>query len=222
MSVEIQGLVLTDLPETGAFAYRPLRPSLARSEDGRAQFSFIRAGSVNMLSFTAVWEAPQSALDRARDQLAAQHARPAQQIRLVPEALVASPAELRFGDGTGQWTTAATTASSGVAPFQAAFSAMLSPEQAECLLKATAGETGWMGVAYRLTPVHAPVRHSTLDAQSAFTAEASVSSADPEDLSADLRTEASASVSAAQTTTPNAPAVDESFGDAAHWGLPKP
>jgi hypothetical protein len=221
MSAELHGLVLTALPgEPGTFAYRPLRPSLARSEDGQAQFSFIRAGSVNMLSFTAVWDAPQASLDRARAELAAQQHCAPQQITLVPQPLVAGTAELRLGDGAGQWTTAATTTSSGVAPFQAAFSAMLSPEQAGCLLRAAAGEPGWMGVAYRLTPAHAPVRHSTLDAQSSFSAEASVDSADPEGLSASLRADASASVSATHTTSPAGPAATESFGDAALWGLP--
>lgn len=222
MSAEMHGLVLTALPDPRTFAYRPARPSLARTDDGQAQFSFIRAGSVNMLSFTAVWEAPQAALDQARAELASQQACPPEQIELVPEPLIASPAELRWGDGDGHWTTAATTASSGVAPFQAAFSVMLSPEQAEHLAKAAAGETGWMGVAYRLTLARAPVRHSTLDAQSTFTAEARLNSTDPEDLSASLGTEASASLSATHTSTPSAPAVEESFGDAAHWGLPTP
>lgn len=223
MSAEMHGLVLTASPgEPNTFAYRPARPSLARTEDGQAQFSFIRAGSVNMLSFTALWEAPQAAQDRVRAALATQQRCAPEQITLVPQPLVAGTAELRFGDGTGQWTTAAATASSGVAPFQAAFSLMLSPEQAERLLKAAAGEAGWMGVAYRLTAAHAPVHHSTLDAQSSFSAEASLDSGDPEGLFAGLRTEASASVSATQTTSPAGPAATESFGDAALWGLPKP
>lgn len=223
MSVEMHGLILTPLPEPRAFAFRPARPTLARTEDGSAaQFSFITAGTASMLSFTAVWEVTQASLDQARAQLAAQQRCAPDQIALLPEPLIASPAELRFGDGAGQWTTAITTESSGVAPFQAAFSTMLKPEQADQLRKALAGESGWMGVAYRLKPAHAEVRRSTLDAQASFVGETILNSADPDDLSASLHGQASVSLSSTQSTTPSKPAVEESFGDAALWGLPKP
>ncbi|MDP3887205.1 hypothetical protein [Hydrogenophaga sp.] len=222
MSLDLHGLVLTPLPEPNSFAYRPARPTLARNDDGSAQFSFIKAGSVNLLSFTAVWEAPQAALDQARADLAAQQHCAPDKIDLLPDPLIASPAELRFGDGAGQWVTAVSTASSGVAPFQAAFSAMLNPEQADKLRQAAAGETGWVGVAYRLTLADAPVRSSTLDAQASFLGEASLNRGDPQDPTVGLRTEASASLSATHSSSPAAPAPDESFGDAALWGLPKP
>ena len=222
MSTPMHGLVLTPLSGSGAYTYRPAHPALAHAEDGRAQFSFIRAGSVSMLSFTAVWEAPQAALDLTRAALADQLRCAPAQIDLTPEPLIAGTAELRFGDGAGQWTTVATTTSSGVAPFQAAFSAMLTPEQTDCLLKATAGETGWMGLAYRLTPAQAPVRHSTLDAQATFTAEARLNGTDPDQPGAGLHTQASASLSQTDHSTPATPSPDESFGDAALWGLPRP
>ena len=213
---EVQLSPVDGQPRT--WQYRALRPSIALTPDGRAQFTMIAAGSITMLSLTTMWSVSAETLETIRAELAAANGCTAAQIVLTPSTIEANAAVLQFGDGSGVFSTVATAASSGAPPYHAAFSLMLDAEQAEKARSALAGKTGWMAVRYALTGGYAASAETTAVRDASASIDVSVRS---ENDTAHIGVCASETVREGSDNKDKDIQNDFAFADAAHWKLPR-
>ncbi len=198
--------------------YHPIRPGIARTADGGAQFTMIAAGSITMLALTTMWGVDANTLETVRSELAASEQCPAAQIVLRASRSEANEAALQLGDGSGAFTTVATAQSSGAPPYHAAFSLMLDAQQAEKVRKALAGETGWFAVRYGLTGGYAARSESNASRHTSASIAVSLQSGQDTALAG-----ACAAESVRMRSERNPPEMQDqvAFADAAHWGLPR-
>jgi len=197
--------------------YRALRPNVALTQEGRAQFTMIAAGSITMLSLTTMWGVNAETLETIRTELAAANGCTAAQIVLTPSTIEANAAALQFGDGSGAFLTVSTATSSGAPPYHAAFNLMLDKGQAEKARNALAGKTGWMAVRYALTSGYAALAEATVVRDASASIDVSVrSESDTVHVGVCASETARASIERMHQDIKD----DFAFADAAHWGLP--
>ena len=198
--------------------YRALQPNIALTEDGRAQFTMIAAGSITMLALTTMWGVNGETLEAIRAELAAANGCTSAQVVLTPSGIEANAAALQFGDGSGVFETVATAQSSGLPPYHAAFSLMLDAEQAGKARKALAGNTGWLAVRYALTGGYATRGETTAARDTSASIDVSLQSGDD---TAHAGVCASETVRAGSGRKEQDTQNDFAFADAAYWTLPR-
>jgi hypothetical protein len=121
--------------------YLPTEPAPECDAQGVPQVTVVQAGELAFVTVGARWDPPAEALERLRDRLAADAgAAP----RLAPPALDMEGAELLLGD-----EVIATSSTSGIAPYTAAFSATVEGNAGERAGAALRGERGRLAVRYR-------------------------------------------------------------------------
>lgn len=202
----------------GVWRYRAGAPGLARSADGRAQFSLIGAGPVTMLALTASWGVAADALDAVRAELAARAQTPAAQLSLSPAPIAVGAVTLMLGDGAGGYEELAKVQSSGAPPYHAAFNLMLSAEQAAKVRKALSGERGWLQLRYQARDALETRRSASAQTDESLSVDASLRDAQGESgLRADLRYRERIE---SESVSPE-PRDTSYSADAVDWGLPK-
>jgi len=111
------------------FFYTPKRPGIARDANGRPQINLIAAGDGGFLHLTADWGLDSARRDQVHDDLARQTGIDTTRLRLEQSRDTVTEASLQLGDGEGAFETLKTSRSSGMPPFQSAFSIMLDGDQ---------------------------------------------------------------------------------------------
>ena len=143
--------------DPGACRYLPRRPDLQRGPDGRPLVTLIDMGTSGYLLFTARWAAPPEDLEALRRELAAREGRMEPGRAVVSFAPVSSlRCDALMGDGSGAYDTVATSATSGMPPYDAAFNLFLQDERLARAKAALRGERGYLGIEY-VADVHVPV-----------------------------------------------------------------
>jgi hypothetical protein len=198
--------------------YRALQPNIALTEDGRAQFTMIAAGSITMLSLTTMWGVNAETLEAIRAELAAANGCTSAQVVLTPSRIEANTVALQFGDGSGAFETVATAKSSGAPPYHAAFSLMLDAAQAEKARNALAGKAGWLAVRYALTGGYAARGETAAARDTSASIDVSLQSGGD---SARATACASETMRANSERKHDEALNDFAFADAADWALPR-
>lgn len=198
--------------EAGLFFYTPKSPGIARDVNGRPQLNLISAGEGGFLQITADWGLNEVQREEIRDTLARQTGPDGAQIRLEQSRDTVTETALCLGDGAAGWDTLKTSASSGVPPFQSAFSVMLDAGQMPRAERALAGERGFLMIRYEVTRSALRARHETERSESTFESSRETSA---------CGTVQSRSATVSQSFAVNAP--DDTRmtleSDAADWGL---
>lgn len=145
--------------DSNLFFYTPKTPGIAPDANGRRQINLIAAGDGGFLQVTASWGLDGVRRDEIRDDLVRQTGADPSQIRLEPSQDSVREASLLLGDGEGEFETLKTSRSSGVPPFQSAFSAMLDGDQMSRARRALSGERGFLTVRYEITRSAHSTRH---------------------------------------------------------------
>jgi hypothetical protein len=134
--------------DESSWQYLPLSPDLRRDADGVPQLTVVEAGETAHVLVTATWAAPEADLEALRDELAARLGQPSPariQLAFVP---VTEPrCALLAGDGSGSFETVATSATSGIAPYDAVFSLALRGDRLAAA-DARHGEPGLLALEY--------------------------------------------------------------------------
>jgi hypothetical protein len=226
-SLVIQGVELTAVAgDDSGWTYRPASARLAPDANGRPQWTLIQAGPATMLSLTTQWGVDGPTLEAVRSQLAQKLSlADARSLCLQHAAVSVDAVELQLGDGQGQWQPWLRSGSSGMPPYQAAFSAMLTPEQAVAVRKAVQGAGGWLRVLYAVTDAAPPRRveshagQATQDVQVMGRTVAADGTERVYGVSArsDEHIETHFESAAGNATTP--PPTRQVVADAADWGL---
>jgi len=194
------------------FFYTPKTPGIARDVNGHPQFNLISTGAGGFLQMTADWGLESTRRDEIHEDLVRQTGRDPDRIRLEPSRDTVREVSLRLGDGAGAFETLKTSSSSGVPPFQSAFSVMLDGDQMARARRALSGAHGFLVVRYDVTRSAQSARHEFRRSESTLHATRQTSACGTvESYSSDASD--SRSVSSPENTT----MIIES--DAADWGL---
>lgn len=226
-SFVILGVELTAVAgDDAGWTYRPTAACLATDANGRPQWTLIQAGPATMLSLTTQWGVDSPTLEAVRSQLARKLGlADAGSLRLQHAEVSVDAVELQLGDGQGQWQPWLRAGSSGMPPYQAAFNAMLTPDQADTVRKAVQGSSGWLRVLYAVTDATPPRRvesHVGQATQAVHVMGRTVAADGTERIygvsaRTDEQTEAHGDSAADNATT--APITRQTVADAADWGL---
>lgn len=141
------------------FFYTPKRPGIARDANGRPQVNLIAAGDGGFLQLTADWGLNSARRDAIHEDLARQTGIDTARLRLEQSRDTVTEASLQLGDGEGGLETLKTSPSSGMPPFQSAFSIMLDGDQMSRARRALSGEPGLLIVRYDITRSTQVARH---------------------------------------------------------------
>lgn len=141
------------------FFYTPKRPGIARDANGRPQINLIAAGDGGFLQLTADWGLDSARRDQVHDDLARQTGIDTTRLRLEQSRDTVTEASLQLGDGEGAFETLKTSRSSGMPPFQSAFSIMLDGDQMSRARRALSGERGLLVVQYDIRRSAQVARH---------------------------------------------------------------
>lgn len=166
-SFEFEGLLcfpgkMASLTAAPTYFFLPLRADIVRSDSGQPMVSLIGMGSMGYLMFTAIWSAPDRALEALRVEIARriQISDPST-IQLVLAPVQVARCDLLLGDGSGQFQVIGTSTTSGAYPYSALFNSVLTEEQFAGAAAAINGNTGRLVVEYEvalITPVTAGAR----------------------------------------------------------------
>lgn len=141
------------------FFYTPKQPGIARDANGRPQINLISTGDGGFLQVTSDWGLDSARQDEIRGDLARQTGTDATRLRLEQSRDTVIEVVLQLGDGGGAFETLKTSKSSGVPPFQSAFSAMLDGDQISRARRALSGERGFLLIRYDITRSTQGARH---------------------------------------------------------------
>lgn len=147
------------------WCYLPDRPDLRRDTEGAPQLTAVDAGASAYLLLTATWDAPAADLEALRQEVALRIAEPSPaRIRLTFAPVSEPRCAVLVGDGAGSFETVATSATSGVPPYDAVFSLALSGDQLVAGRGAREGRTGLLAVEYVAGLPATVTGHATLTA----------------------------------------------------------
>jgi hypothetical protein len=154
-SFDFRGLRCFASPnDAGMWRYLPRRPDLQRGADGRPLLTMIDMGTAGYLLFTARWAAPPEDLEALRRELAAREGPGRATLSFAPVSSLRCNALI--GDGSGAYRTVATSGTSGIPPYDAAFNLFLEDDRLAHAKAALRGERGYLGIEY-LADLRMPV-----------------------------------------------------------------
>lgn len=148
----------------GPVAYLPGAPSPQRGDTGAAAVSVVRAGASAFVSVGTQWAASDAELVAIQAAVAKRRGVDSATIGLAPTPASVSSVDLQVRDAQGGWQTVATSPSSGMPPYAAALSAMLTGDAADAATAAAAGQTGAMRVVYTVALETAVTVRAVIDA----------------------------------------------------------
>ncbi|MGV8989552.1 MAG: hypothetical protein ACOH2H_25365 [Cypionkella sp.] len=134
---------------SGRWRYLPLSPAPQRDQAGRAQITAMEVGDMLMLTLGTGLSATPADLTAAQAAIAAELGLKPDQIDLRPADATATSAKLVLVDGLTE-TEVAAARPSPVSPYPAAFSAMLTGDNAKAVKAAMQGQGGRLMVRYDL------------------------------------------------------------------------
>jgi hypothetical protein len=131
------------------YYFLPSAPDVRRDASGLPMITVVDVGSAGYVMFTATWTAPGASMDALKFQIANERGGPdAGPIRLSI-ALVSEPrCHALIGDGHGAFERIATSATSGVPPYDALFNVPVPQERLDHVKRAAKGERGFLAVEY--------------------------------------------------------------------------
>ena len=220
----IDHVELTPVPgEPRAYFYRPTAAGIASDPNGKKQISLIEAGPMAMLALTAMWGVEGTTLEAVRGKLAAQlNLADSNAIILRPALVDVGEVELRLADRSGNLKPFLKTTSSGMPPYAAAFSTMLTAEQNPTVMKALKGERGLLSLRYSV--VDRPVKHQvdSFTEHEVHTTSTSTSTASPKGDETTIRRESRTETGTDSETPTAQSSIEPKYyeTDAADWGVP--
>jgi len=147
---EFRGLHCLPSPtEAQAYWFWPKQPDLRRDPTGRPMLTMVDLGASGYLVFTATWDASASHVEALRRELAMRHHEPdVGRIRLSFAPMASPRCHALIGDGGGSFQAVATSTTSGVPPYDAAFNLFLQNERLTQAKAGLRGERGFLGIEY--------------------------------------------------------------------------
>ena len=133
-----------------SYYFLPSAAGVRRDATGHPMISLLDVGATgSYLMFTATWQASAASLDALRREIAAGHQDPdADSIQLAFAPLSGVECHALLGDGSGQFKTVGTSATSGMPPYDAVFNLSVPPDRAADAARAVRGEAGFLAVEY--------------------------------------------------------------------------
>jgi|SRR5690606_11646415 len=140
-----------------AFHFLPIEPDVARDAAGRAQSTLVDIGTSAYLLLSGRWLARESELAALTQEIAATRAVRPDDIRLSFAPIQRPRCNLLLGDGDGSFEPIATSATSGVPPYDAVFSVPLDEDKGAKVKAALRGDRGLLAIEY-LAELPVPVQ----------------------------------------------------------------
>ncbi|HSN20182.1 MAG TPA: hypothetical protein VLS49_05870 [Usitatibacter sp.] len=135
--------------DAATWHFLPRYPDVQRATDGRPLVTLVDLGPTAYLVFTATWAASREDLQALREEIVARNPAMRAQPLVLAFAPVASPrCSVLVGDGRGSFEILASSATSGMPPYDAAFNLHLQGERLAHAKAALHGEPGRLGVEY--------------------------------------------------------------------------
>jgi hypothetical protein len=127
----------------------PSTPDVRRGADERPMITMVDVAGSGYVMFTATWAARPATVDALRREIAAgQPGADANGITLAFAPLASLQCHTVAGDRTGSFQTIATSATSGVPPYDALFNLAVQGERLTQVRRALSGERGLLGIEY--------------------------------------------------------------------------
>jgi hypothetical protein len=142
------------------WTYLPVEPGVQRGADGQPLFTFADLAASAYLLFTARWSARGDDVSALRAELSGRDA--AAQLTLA--SLVDIACHALVSDGRGGFAPHASSATSGMPPYDAVFNLYLRGDELEHARAALRGQRGHLAIEYRAT------RRAAVRARATFTA----------------------------------------------------
>src|SRR5262245_15232901 len=138
-----------DPSDARTYYFLPIVPDLRRDPQQRPLITMIDVGSSGSLMFTATWDPNAESVEALRRDIARGHHEPdTSRIRLAFAPLTSLECHALLGDGRGSFQTVATSATSGMPPYDALFSLNVTGERLGQVRSAMRGEPGFLGIEY--------------------------------------------------------------------------
>lgn len=219
--IEIKGVRLASVKgQPSTWIYHPTKAGIAQHAGGGKQFTLIQAGSVAMLTMTAMWGVPPETLESVRQTLAAKIGTSAEGVILSHAAVEVGQVQLLIGDGVGGFTPFASAGSSGAPPYNAAFNLTLDAGQLEKVKKAVQGARGWLAVRYVVNETVPLSRTTTASASTSTSASGGIlRGTDKSSDSARFTSETAMSAESTEAMGQSTPRAMQFQTDAADWEL---
>jgi hypothetical protein len=147
--LEFRGLRYRTAPGDGnSWFYLPGQPDVRRNASGTPQITVTDLGDEGYLVFVATWGGDAGDLEALREQIAGSLGKAPAQVVLAFAPISSPRCEALVGDGLGEYRTAATSATSGVPPYDAVFAVTLRAEQLASARAGLEGRSAFLALQY--------------------------------------------------------------------------